>query len=605
MSISLKKLDYFAFIFGFTFDDNIRLQTHCGGLFSVLFSILSIVIVSIMGSSFFDRSNPTIIQNVAKSNSAPQITFRNKYGIAIRMTYGNQTLYKNLDKVRIKLVLNYIYKSNYNNVTLKEIPLSVCTKDNFPLEYQDNFDLYYLNESLCPDLTNQFITGDFLSENMQYLQAQFQLCENDPITGKSNDGADIICKNSSEIQNFLEQNLVKAHLFYTETYYSELNYTNPEIKYVDNYNINIYFSSQRETHFCLSNSNLTSDDTYFFLAPSSRQFSNIVYSHVSERAAFREPQMNNFVLINIRSDKKTIIYQRSYLGFTNIAANIGAIINILFLFLNCCIFIVSRIEYFTRIVKNTTHLYSKNPNVNFTFNKTSNDKIKNKIMENTLKGRIIEETKPTLGLNQSNDNTPNITETKLLNRIIQPNEIISLNKTDKSLTNIPQSNILFKQPNKNFNNIGLIKFNHETTFLTKVLIAFCPCFTFCNKNINSQIKVSEYSMKHYYKYTDFYKFLDNYIELMMFKDLILKKDEKEMLDILKKIIFSKNNDIISIIKDHQSNNKTTADVLKIKGSQVFVEEKLRDYLNSVSNKDIKTTFENNFIELFDYYDTIK
>ena len=92
---------------------------------------------------------------------------------------------------------------------------------------------------------------------------------------------------------------------------------------------------------------------------------------------------------------------------------------------------------------------------------------------------------------------------------------------------------------------------------------------------------------------------------MMFKDLILKKDEKEMLDILKKIIFSKNNDIISIIKDHQSNNKTTADVLKIKGSQVFVEEKLRDYLNSVSNKDIKTTFENNFIELFDYYDTIK
>ena len=223
MSISFKKFDYLGFIFGFTFDESVRLQTHCGGILSVLFAILSLVIISIMGSSIFDRANPIIIQNLVKSSSSPTITFRNRYNIAIRMTSGNFTLFQNLDKVRIKLMLNYVYNSNYNNVTLKEIPLSVCTKDKFPSEYQDYFDLYFLNESLCPDLTSQFITGDFLSLNMQYLQVQFQLCENDPITGKSNDGTNIVCKNSSEIQNFLEQNLVKAHLFSTETYYSEIN----------------------------------------------------------------------------------------------------------------------------------------------------------------------------------------------------------------------------------------------------------------------------------------------------------------------------------------------------------------------------------------------
>ena len=602
MSISFKKFDYLGFIFGFTYDESVRLQTHCGGILSVLFAILSIVIISIMGSSIFDRANPIIVQNLVKSTSSPTITFRNTYNIAIRMTSGNFTLFQNLDKVRIKLMLNYVYNSNYNNVTLKEIPLSVCTKDKFPSEYQDYFDLYFLNESLCPDLTSQFITGDFLSLNMQYLQVQFQLCENDPITGKSNDGTNIVCKNSSEIQNFLEQNLVKAHLFSTETYYSETNYTNPEIKYVDNYNINIYFSSQRETQFYLTNSNLTSDDSYFFLAPSSRQFSNIDNSKISERAAFREPQMKNFVNINIKSDKGSIAYQRSYRGLADIAANIGAILNISLIFFSCGVFIFSRIEYFNRLVKNTTFLYNKNPNVNLILKKSNNDKVHNKIIENTLKGTMIQESKPTMTLNQSNDNTPNITEVKLLKTIIQPNELISLNKTEKSQTHIPQTNLLSKQPNKNINNIGLIKFNNEKTFFENALISFCPCLIYCNKNFHRDSKIMEYSMKHYYNYTDFFKFLDNYIELNMFKDLILKKDEKEMLDIIKKTIVAKNNDIISIIKDQKLNNKdskTTASVLKVRGSLVFVEEKLRDYLNTLSNKDIKTTFEKNFIELFD------
>ena len=109
-------------------------------------------------------------------------------------------------------------------------------------------------------------------------------------------------------------------------------------------------------------------------------------------------------------------------------------------------------------------------------------------------------------------------------------------------------------------------------------------------------------MKHFYNYTDFFKFLNNYIELSMFKDLILKKDEKEMLDIIKKTIFNKNNDIINIIKSqHFKNNdkKAIAEELKIRGSLAFLQEKLRDYLNSISNNAIKTTFEKNFIELFD------
>ena len=483
MTISFRRLDFFATIFGFTFDESVRLQTQCGGILSVSFAIISIVIVSIMGSSFFDTTNPIIVQNVIKSTSSSTITFGNRFSIAVRMTYGNQTLFQNLDKVRIKLVLNYVYNSNYNNVTLTEIPLSVCSKDKFPFQYQNQFDQYTLNESLCPDLTNQFVTGDFLSENMQYLQVQFQLCENDPITGKSNDGANIICKNSSEIQNFLEQNLVKAHLFYTDTYYLETNYTNPEIKYVDNYNINVYFSTQRETHFYLSNSNLTSDDTYFFFATSSRQFSNIEYSLLSERAAFREPQMNNFVMINIRSDKTTHINKRNYIGFVEIITTIAAVLNIVYIIFNFAVFVFSRIDFFDNIIKNSTCLkknHNNDLNENLTVNKSSNGKKKKIIKDNINKGTVIQVLNPISIIDQSNDHKANISEIKQVNMTNEPIEFLSINKTNKSLisNNNPQSIIKLKQNHRHFDKVSLINYNHNKSLLEIKLLGFVLVLVF-------------------------------------------------------------------------------------------------------------------------------
>ena len=222
---------------------------------------------------------------------------------------------------------------------------------------------------------------------MQFLQIQFVLCENDPLTGKSNDGANIVCKNSSEIQNFLQKNLIQTHLFYTDTYYSQTNYTNPEVKYIDNYNIELYFTNQRETFFYLYNSFMTSDDSYFFLTPSSRQYSNIQYSNIIERTAVRTPQMNNLVMIDIRSDKSGITYQRTYQGFVNLATNIGAMLNIVYIIFNFVVFIFSRIEFFNYVFKNSSYQYKINNNNDLNLKKTSNNKSNNIIEDNNMLGK--------------------------------------------------------------------------------------------------------------------------------------------------------------------------------------------------------------------------
>ena len=116
------------------------------------------------------------------------------------------------------------------------------------------------------------------------------------------------------------------------------------------------------------------------------------------------------------------------------------------------------------------------------------------------------------------------------------------------------------------------------------------------------MKIIEYSKNHYYKYTDFFRFIDKFTELNIFMTLFLTKEEKELIDILKKIVIVKNNEIFDLIKDQNNKDNMTLKSpvsLKVKASNLSLKEKLKKYFNSIINKENQTTFEHNFKEYFD------
>jgi hypothetical protein len=63
------------------------------------------------------------------------------------MTIDNHTLFSDLDKIQIEFTLNYVYKSNYRNITTTKMTLSQCKLEDFP-NHQIYFTQYMLNESL-------------------------------------------------------------------------------------------------------------------------------------------------------------------------------------------------------------------------------------------------------------------------------------------------------------------------------------------------------------------------------------------------------------------------------------------------------------------------
>ena len=246
-----KKFDYLASIYGFTYDDGMRFQTNCGGFLSILLFLIGLVTIGDMGSTLFERSSPSLFGSNQKFYSPPPVTFDSRFNVAFRMTYGPYNLYTNLDKIKIKFYKSTVYKSNLANTTTEEIPMSNCDRSKFPYQ-QEYFDQFNLNESLCPVMDGRTMKGAFLSEYYIYFQAKFYLCINDPITGTSTDRDGIVCQSPLQIQDFLRLNNVRAHIFYSDCNYDMTDYSYPNISYMNNYNIDLYYNTVRETHLFIS-----------------------------------------------------------------------------------------------------------------------------------------------------------------------------------------------------------------------------------------------------------------------------------------------------------------------------------------------------------------
>ena len=599
--MKLKIFDYLGSVFGFTYDESMRLQTNCGGILSIMLTLLSIIIISTMGTALFDKSNPVLIQQTGKYAHPLQINFNPKFNIAVRMTNDYVNVYNNLDKVRVRLVQNIVYKSHYKNQTLINIPMTICDESKFPFQ-KDYFNQFFLNESLCPVMDGMSIYGDFLIEYFSFFQVQFYMCQNDPITGKSNDGEDIVCKNETEIQDYMNNNLIKAHLFFSDTSYNTSNYENPDRSYLNNYNMNLFFNTLRETNFYLYYNNLTSDNTAIFFTNSTRSWVNIAFSQVSERSAVRDSQMMNFVLINIQADKFSNSIGRSYTGFAQLAASIGAIVNIVFLFFNCSVFLYSRIEFFNRLVKNSTYMHYKRNSIGFVVKTIKIENRQEKITD--IPKKEEEESKVNIITNL------NITETenKCIEKTVLKPEVAQLyNQSHLTKISNNQSQGILKANEtlkEKFDEFTLFKYNHDKNYIEMLIISFCPFVKFCNSKLGRDIKFMDYSMKHYYKYTDFFRFFDSFIELNIMKKLLLNKEESEVLNTLKRIVFVKNNDLSGPIKEcKEIMMKDQKDKLKSQGSLEISEEKLRKYINTIISKQNKSVFEQNIIDHF--YENIK
>jgi len=146
--------------------------------------------------------------------------------------------------------------------------------------------------------------------------------------------------------------------------------------------------------------------------------------------------------------------------------------------------------------------------------------------------------------------------------------------------------------------------NNEFTFIQLIRLAICPFFKLCHKPTDYDTMIIDFTREHYYKYTDFFKFLDKFIELNIIKKLLLKKEELEIVDVLKKVIVIKNDVLLENMRKPRDKfpterNPNLHDKLKKKLTLEKNEEKLKKYLEFILKKDNKSIVETNMVDRFE------
>jgi len=291
-------------------------------------------------------------------------------------------------------------------------------------------------------------------------------------------------------------------------------------------------------------------------------------------------------------------FSRTYSGFAEIAANIGAILNIVFLIFNCIVFAYSRIHFFQRLIKNSIYMYYKNPSLMNDHNFSDKD-----IKKTEATKVLVEESKINLNNTQENQlkmpsTIPNLHKIELLN----VNKKEGAETKNTLLTKLSKTN----ETQKKLDNFSFLKYQTDGGFFQMIILSLCPCFRFCMKRLDRDITILEFSKKHYHRYTDFFRFVDRSIELSILKKLILKKEESEVFDVLKRVVMVRNFGVLDLINPKYDDNNTYqtshqkfTDKIKTKGSISAHEEKIKKYVNSILNKENKSTLEQNIVEHFD------
>jgi hypothetical protein len=86
---------------------------------------------------------------------------------------------------------------------------------------------------------------------------------------------------------------------------------------------------------------------------------------------------------------------------------------------------------------------------------------------------------------------------------------------------------------------------------------------------------------------------------MLITNFLLKKEEKDMIDLIKTSMFVKNEDFVSSIKDRSKTfiipQKIVPEHLKMKVSLKEHREKLKRFLDKISLHENKSVFEENFV----------
>ena len=445
----LKKLDIFGSPINFKYKSQDRYSTSFGGLFLLIFSLISIIFGIYYFIPFFKRKNMSIIYYTMNIPKTEKIRLKDsKAAFSIGFDCDDDTDIKVDDILKLDLKHVIYIKNNKGKYDKNKtpIPSHSCTKEDFYNNYDTSFEYLNLNQYLCLDDYNHNIEGIYSDQVFSYYEFS------------------VVAKNkTSLIDEYFRSNDCKLQFYYTDITIDLANYKEPIKPFLNSIFIQLNPTLFIKRNIYFMNQYLYDDDEMLAIFDEEKKPDQIktlfsryeeysIYSGL-EREKTKPLNPNDYAKIYIRADTKKTEIKRTYQKLTEFYADASSLLIAVYDF---CILIISALNnfYAEQSIIKKIFLFKDIDNKNFNISKQT-EKIKKLFpKKRSIKNFKTENFEIDINDIQFNTNSENLKNIKN----IQPSkDLISNGSLNKKL-NMKKFNITH---NDKDNKKSLIIFTNE------------------------------------------------------------------------------------------------------------------------------------------------
>lgn len=313
MCCGFYKLDVFGSVTGIRYSGHHRLRTNLGGFMSVLLIVVSLITIGFFGNLYLSGSQ--ISQGIyeLKFWNSQNFIISNDFQFALNTKYDNKTqgdFCGDFWKLEM-FYINYDFKKN----SLYKTPLNYtkCQRESWK-EVTDQFDFFGLDKAICANANGLEISGNINTKNFRFIRLTYTL------------NIDI----NNEAHNECIKSEINSSFFPISTLYFKegvFEITGKQSKpafYINSVAINIAYDNVKDLDILISQDELKiNEDRLFFTVPILTQA--YVIQDYREKVSLRTPNQPHSLSINLISSQKRKIITINFMGFAEMLARIGGI----------------------------------------------------------------------------------------------------------------------------------------------------------------------------------------------------------------------------------------------------------------------------------------
>jgi hypothetical protein len=465
----IKNFDRFALPISLTHKGREEYKSSLGGLLSIIAYLIILINAWLLGMDIYKKENPIVI--VSEENVTPMniSLVPDDFFLAFYFSDENNNIFEDETIMSLRAVFfsNYIFENGSQAYNEYEVELVSCdkiyVKENSLVEYS------FLTKLKCIKERSILLGGSWSEPYIYGLNLKVFYCKNDTISSN--------CKPMEQIEEIIRTQYI--NIYYQSLQVNAKNYNNPFKKVSALSYFLLETSFHKQLNFYFQKTNILSDSGIIF--PDFIQtHSQIGFLNVDIDVSLSKD--SQIILIEIYFSHNIKYYNRSYIKIQTIFANLGGIINILFLLGKLTIISLMRKKYKLKLIN--------------TFFQTEN-----------------------LKLEKVNNDTTQFSKEKENQSSIRPTNILCLkDNSNRDIDNYLRSS---KTQKLKFTKIEILK----------------SLFHFNKCRINDKDLMFNQGLKYLTNFTDLISVVKQIGELLKIKNLLFNENQLIALDFFSRMSF--------------------------------------------------------------------